>query len=67
MKSDQMQPPGQSLSFFFYEEWRITHEEHNGITGGERERQTDSAEAKVQINESWRGNQSYLTSIVYLM
>ena len=29
--------------------------------------EADSVEAKVQINESWHGNQSYLTSIVYLM
>lgn len=45
-QSDQMHPPGQSLSFFFYEEWQSPHQEHNGITGGEKQ-----TEAKVQINE----------------
>lgn len=53
VQSEQMQPPRQSLSFIFYEEWHISHGEHNGITGGESEKQTDHAEAKVQTSESW--------------
>lgn len=47
-----MQPPRQSLSFTFYEEWRVDHGEHKRITSGKRKTWTDSAEAKVQISES---------------
>lgn len=42
-----------SLSFIFYDEGDISRVEHKGITGGERDKQTNCAEAQVQTSELW--------------